>query len=92
MGDDCHEGCDTIIIDVDKEQYDEWRREYDRHRYLARQERNSCLYSIEQVESEDQIIETILSGTVENPQKSQITNDMRIRFRKLFDQLTELEF
>ena len=41
MGDDCHEGCDTIIIDVDKEQYDEWRREYDRHRYLARQERNS---------------------------------------------------
>lgn len=91
MGDDFHEDSDTIYIEANKEQYDEWRREYDRHRYLAKQERNSCICSIDQIEEEDQIIDTICSGATDDPEEVQITKELRIRFRKVVNNLTEME-
>jgi hypothetical protein len=91
MGDDVHDGSDIIFIEATKEQYDEWRKDYERHRYLVKLENENQVFSIDDDRSEEMLIEAALQLDENNPELIHITESARSRFRDLYFQLPELD-
>ena len=91
MGDDVRDGSDIIYIEATKEQHANWRKEYERHRYLVKLENENQLFSMNDYEIEEMLIEAALESGDNDPETIHISESARGRFRDLFFKLPELD-